>query len=541
MFHAPRLRDSRAALLAPTPSIYRFRLTLPPRPLLRLAAGYVLTPDAPSRHLTYKVKLSRLSGETETVLEQLVETRAEGTWQDLEVDLSPWAGEEVVLVLETTAASSGTAWAAWGVPEIATTRRQAPGPDVILISLDTLRADHLSSHGYHRPTSPNLDALASTGVRFATAVAQSPWTRPSHRSMFSGLYPASRGGSRPQPLALELWRAGYRTAAITGGGQVDARFGFQTGFETYRVDYWLHSIDQAVDWLEAGRDRNDFLFLHTFEIHDPYSDARFTDGLPPGRVGDQFSVRDREGWARNKLTREERAYVEALYDGGIAYTDERLGSILDRLASRGLLENTIVIVTSDHGEAFWEHGAWRHGTTMYDHQLLVPLILHLPEELRRQLGVSPGMVIDQQVELIDLYPTLLDLLGIELGHEVQGATLRPLLEGTPMPPRRAFAENTNHKTYERKAIRTARFKFVYSFLREAEADNNHPYFELYDLVEDPDEQTNLAEESPDFVQAQLAQIRALLTGDAGDLDEELPAGIDPDLEAQLKALGYAGD
>ncbi len=359
--------------------------------------------------------------------------------------------------------------------------------------------------------------------------------------MFRGTYTASNRGLRSRPLAHQLWNHGYRTAAITGGGQVDARFGFQTGFEAYQVDYWLYSVDQVADWLEAGRRRKDFLFLHTFEIHDPYTDQRFVRGMPAGRIRDRFSVREHWSW-RNEMSPEEKAYAEALYDGDIAFTDERLGELFDELERRGLLERSIVIVTSDHGEQFWEHGNWRHGSSMYDHQLLVPLIMHLPEPLRRQLGVPHGQVIDQQVELVDLYPTILDLLGIELDHEVQGLSLRPLLAGGTLPFRQAFAENTNIKTWERKALRTDRYKFVYSYPKKRSRSGNSEYYQLYDLIEDPLEQVNLADDFPDLVRAHLEKIRALRRGvGAEQLDEELPEGLDPDLEEKLKALGYIGN
>ncbi len=543
MYRGEANRDSRAALLAPAGSAYRFSLHLPPKPVLRLALGHLLAADAPSRTVTFRVAVTGPGGEPETVFEEEVETRSDAAWRDREIPLDPWAGQPVTLTLETESASSSpTTWAAWGVPEVVPGGRPRQGAegggwDVILISLDTLRADRLGCYGYPRPTSPNLDRLADGGVRFAAAVAQSPWTRPSHWSMFNGLYPASHGGRRPLPLALRLWRAGYRTAAITGGGQVDSNFGFHAGFETYRIHYWVRSIEEAVRHLEAGRDRRDFLFLHTYEIHDPYTHTRFAEGLPAGRIEGQFSRAEWQQWKR-QLTEEERAYVEALYDGGIAYTDAQLGLLFDQLEARGLLDRAIVIVTSDHGEQFWEHGGWRHGSTLYDHQLLVPLILHLPQELRQQLG--GGRVVEQQVQLVDLYPTVLDLLGVELTQEIQGRSLMPLLAGGEAPPRKAFSENTNVKAFERKSIRSERFKYIRSIPKKNAPPDAEEYFELYDLLKDPGEQVDLAGRFPELVSALREEMRALRQGE-GLLLDEVPEGIDPELRRQLEALGYVGD
>jgi arylsulfatase A-like enzyme len=303
----------------------------------------------------------------------------------------------------------------------------------------------------------------------------------------------------------------------------------------------------VVDWLEAGRNRRNFLFLHTFEIHDPYTDTRFAQDLPRGRFQGQFSAED---WrqAKGTLTAEEKAYVEALYDGGIAFTDQQLGLLFEELDARGLLDRAIVVITSDHGEQFWEHGSWRHGSTMYDHQLLVPLILRLPPQLRRELAgkrrdlEAAGRVVEQQVQLVDIYPTVLELLGVELEHQLQGRSLRPLLEGKELPERRAFSENTNVNSFERKAFRTQRFKFIYSFPKKSNRTASDEYCELYDLSEDPQEQHNLAAGNTELVESLREEIRALWSGeDIESLQEKVPADISPELREQLKALGYVED
>jgi arylsulfatase A-like enzyme len=200
-----------------------------------------------------------------------------------------------------------------------------------------------------------------------------------------------------------------------------------------------------------------------------------------------------------------------------------------------------VVVTSDHGEQLWEHGSWRHGQNLYDEQILVPLLLRLPPALARELGVEPGTVVERQVELVDLYPTLLDLLGVAREHPVQGRSLLPLLTGGEWTPRDAFAEHTNIKTWERKAFRSDRFKFVKSIPRPTRrARGATPYFELYDLRRDPEERTDLSERHAEVVERLDERLRALGASLQG-LEDELPEDLDPELRKQLEALGYLGD
>lgn len=533
--------DSREALVGGEGTRYRVRVRLPSRPALRLGLGYVPPPEGEGGgEVRHRVSVRPAGGSTgagEVVLDEAVPVAARAGWRDREVDLGRWAGEEVVLELETAATEGRLA--AWSAPEVVGLDGRPEGWDLLLISLDTLRADHLGCYGYGRPTSPELDALAAGGVRFATAVAQAPWTRPSHRSLLTGVYPASHGGLRPPLLAEVLWRAGYRTTAITGGGQIDPRFGFDRGFESYRIDEWVDAPERVVHALEDHHGRKQFLFLHTYRIHDPYSETRFVEGRARGRIGESFGEKDWVALGKD-LTPIEQEYVEGLYDGGIAETDRALGAIFRSMAERGLLDRTVVVVTSDHGEQFWEHGSWRHGQNLYDHQLLVPLILHLPPRLARTLDAR-GRVVDDQVELVDLYPTLLELLEVPLEHPVQGRSLVPLLEGGELPPRDAFAENTNIRSFERKAFRTPRFKFVKSIPRQAARARGveEPSYELFDLRRDPREQRDVSARHPELVELLEQRLQTLSAGLAG-LDEEVPEGLPEDLRKRLEALGYLG-
>ncbi|MEM8932191.1 MAG: sulfatase [Acidobacteriota bacterium] len=538
-------RDSRAAWLAPSGTQYRVFVEMPPDAELRTALGHPITAESVGGTITFRVNVEVEGEAPVTVLAETMEVRESGGWRDVTVDLSAWAGRALTLDFWTDGPRGlELAWGAWASPEIVSKQRGQDGYDVLMISIDTLRADRLGAYGYtRRPTSPNLDRLAADGIVFETAVSQAPWTRPSHRALFTGLYPASNGGLWAPPLARVLWRSGWRTGALTGGGQVDARFGFHDGFETYRVQYWHDEIDAVRAWFEAGEGRRNFLFLHTFDVHDPYTDHRFAtaEGLVSGRIAERFGKDEWVEWKRT-LSDDERAYVDALYDGGIASLDERLGGLFGWLEDSGRLDRTVVLITSDHGEQLFEHNGWRHGSTLFDFELLVPLIVHLPSELERRLDLErprgESWRVATPVRLIDVYPTLVELLDLPFAPEIQGRSLVPLLDGRKLEPVTAFAENVNLDEYEQKALRADRWKFVWWMPKGATAAQRTDHYRLYDLTRDPLEVHDLSTRHPRTVERLIGEIEAILAAGTGTLDEGVPDDVDPDLLERLRSLGY---
>lgn len=558
-------REERLALVAPPGSAFRFRVTVPAAGRLRFGVGIL---DSAGSGGAVRLQVGVHAGEESAVVpfdRQLV-AESPGRWSDEEVDLSPWSGREVTLELAALAGAPQGLLGAWSSPYLVRAPYPpgkddaavaGPGrrsrPNVLWISLDTLRADHLGAYGYTRPTSPNLDAFAARGLRFQWAISQAPWTRPSHRSMLTGVYPASRGGLDSPMLGEVLYRAGYQTFAVTGGGQVDSTLGFDRGFEIYRVWDWIHEPQKLVDWTGARAafaERPFFGFLHCYEIHEPYTHTELAQGMPPGRLEGEVS---KEIWnrLRKRFTDDEKRYAEAMYDGDLAYTDGKLGEFFAELERNGLLTDTIVLVTSDHGEQFWEHGSWGHGQNLHDHQIHVPLLVYLPESIRADLGRrsrsgkqgSPVVqgVVEDQVELIDLYPTLLELLGVAPESPVNGRSLVALLAGEgSLPAREAFAEHTNVKEKEQKALRTPRYKFILSIPRRSSGSADES-FELFDLKRDPGEQTNLAPGLAARVAELRARIGKIIDGSDGAREDEVPEGIDAELREQLKALGYIGN
>ncbi len=439
---------------------------------------------------------------------------------------------------------------------------EAPPPHgIVLIGLDTLRADRLSAYGHDRPTSPNLDRLAERGFLFENAISPSSWTLPGFAVLMTGhpftsrTYRARRrGGGKLLGSLVESFReAGYATAAFTEGGYVSRVFGFDAGFDEFQEDQGVvkapgaetgaaRTFERARSWLAEHGDEPFFLFIHTFEIHTPYRRRHFADTLPAGRLeGQEYDHVNNVAVVSGKLPvgETEIAYVRALYDGGILEADRAIGALLGELDALGLANRTVVAVTSDHGEALSERDPQelgRHGHALYDAVLRVPLILHDP---RRPGG---GRRIPAQVRTLDVMPTLLDLAGIPLPGPVEGRSLVPLLDGTEEEERLAYGEllfrgDDSGSPVERASLRAEGFKLV---LNDPRSDA--PLVELYDLARDPHETTNLADERRDLrsrLYFQLLEERAKLDGQGRPRLPDAGAAVeDEKVRERLRALGY---
>lgn len=395
----------------------------------------------------------------------------------------------------------------------------AERPNVLLVTIDTLRADRVGSYGHASASTPVLDALAARGVRFETAIAHVPLTGPSHASILTGLGPLGHGfrenagfilPAQAKSGAEDFRQAGYRTAAFVSAFPLDRRFGFDRGFETYddhlpkgndarRTPYVERFADATTDaalrWLEAppGTPAQPFfLWVHYYDPHAPYE--------PPG----EFSVRFRT----------------APYDGEVAFADQQLGRLLHALETQGLLGRTLVLAMSDHGEGLGEHGEGTHGLFVYDSTLKVPFIVAGP-------GIGGGRVARTVARGIDVLPSLLDYAGLEPRPEIEGRSLRPAIEGREMSDAPAYAETL----YPQRefgwaplfAWRTARHKMI-----EA------PRPELYDLEKDPGETANRAGSE----NARLAEMRQKLEVVLSRTAPAASAEVDPESAEMLRALGY---
>ena len=306
--------------------------------------------------------------------------------------------------------------------------------NVILISFDTVRADHLGTYGYARPTSPNVDDLAKDSIVFERAISQAPWTLPAHGSMLSGLYPRRLGVVRypasrvlpvDNPVLPEVFAAaGYATAGFTGGGFVSSHYGFDRGFDIYPSAgrRFEHNLDQTIDWLRSNKDRPFFLFFHGYDAHRPYY-SKAADkkemGLAPGASSEQgrFCLRDDRARPDDQRLDEILRY----YDASIHHGDRAIGVLLRTIKQLKLMDDTVILLTSDHGEEFFEHGNCDHVRFLYEESVRVPYMIWVPgfsKGGRRVDGLIPAS--------ISVARTLLDLVGIQ--HSMPGVTLLPILE-----------------------------------------------------------------------------------------------------------------
>jgi arylsulfatase A-like enzyme len=440
-------------------------------------------------------------------------------------------------------------------PDPRAVRARDPRPNVLLVSMDTTRADHLSAYGYARPTSSRLEAIAAEGVLVETAYAPSATTGPSHATLFTGLPPIAhdvrkngqRLDSSHATLAERLAGAGYETGAVVSSYVLNRRFGYDQGFGRYDDDVsradtpeattlwegqeivgrFYGSADdttrRALAWLD-DRDHTErpfFLFVHYFDPHDPY--------LPPAGYRPPFAPTRRENLKLNRTI--------FLYDTLLAFTDREIGRLLDGLAARGLGDDTLVVVTGDHGEGLMAHGHMFHGVHVYEEAVRVPLILRWPGHL------PPGRVVRTPFALVDLASTVLELIG-EAGDGPLGPRgLAPRLVGAAAEPapepqpiflyRRHYAGDEApadgiEAVGEKFAVREGRWKLI-----EGPEEGT---LELFDLERDPEERTNRAAEEPErteHLRGLIADWRARHAGErgraAGPTDEE---------RARLRALGY---
>lgn len=443
------------------------------------------------------------------------------------------------------------------------TRAPAPPPSFLILVIDALRADHVSAMGYARDTTPTLDRLASQGVLFTRNTSPSSYTLASVPSIFTALYPSAHGVLRHgrkrtdvlsdafTTLAEALKQRGYSTAAFMPNPSLNRKFNFIQGFDVYRDDALLWRTGRspqeyfetarkinhaALEWLGGLAGKPFLLYLHYRDTHGPY--------VPPDPYDDLYWKAPADG-ARDgmrKLTAAEYRvlpeylrldgdhgvldYYLAQYDGEIRYTDDQIGDFLAVLEKRGLLANTVIFVTADHGESFLEHGTWNHGTGLYEEELHTPLVLVDPA------ARHGGLRIDAPVQTLDIYPTILERLGEPVPGELQGRSLLGVAEGR-IPAREAvFSEGKGRNGADLAAIRAGRWKLI----RERKSGT----LELYDLDGDPREQRNLAAVETSQVEELHTKLKAFLEGNTRirDAAKVRRRSLDPKTVEELKALGY---
>src|SRR5438270_1499409 len=402
-------------------------------------------------------------------------------------------------------------------------------PNVIVITIDTLRADHLGCYGYKQIKTPNIDALAADGVRFEHAYTPVPVTLPAHTAIFTGTYPmlsgmhdfsANRLSPEQPTLASILKEHGYTNGAVIGSAVLDRRFGLDHGFDFYYDHFDFSRLqesnldemerpgnvvaDAALDWLANNYQKKFFLWMHLYDPHYPYR--------PPAPYNEQ--------------------YASNLYDGEIAFADAQVGRLIHFLKEKNLYQNAVIILAGDHGESLGEHGEKTHGFFIYNATLHVPLIIRLPGPPKRITRIPAPIF--ASVSLADIVPTVLHVLNLDVPAQVQGQNLLPLLSGAKaLEPRSLYSETF-----------LPRLHFNWSELRGVETANYHfidaPKPELYDLSKDPGETQNLMSQKKAVAEEMRLKLAALIRDYSAGRELAEKTGLDPALMERLKSLGYAG-
>jgi len=435
-------------------------------------------------------------------------------------------------------------------------------PNLLFISLDTLRADHLGCYGYDRPTSPFLDAWSESAALFTDVVAVAPYTLPTHATMFTGLMPLRHGAVRdrqrldtrrvaylPEILAVN----GYATAAFTGGGLVSDEFGFGGGFDRYGlIDPILERfgfgtglagsngktslMDGVSEWIEARVDERWFVFLHSYATHEysaPKVDLELFDTHPELPIDREtlpyFKQRE---WLEDAPTPGEIEHLTNLYDGTIHHADRVLGRLLGRLEEQGLLQNTVVVITSDHGEELWEHGSLGHAITVHQELLQVPLMVRVP-------GEPGGRRIDRPVSQADLTPTLLELLDLPPLRDADGVSRASWIRGAPTTGQvTPLYAHVDTRTSRRATLRVDSLKVLRGDTSPDLIEPASTAWRLYDLATDPGETDDLAGRLTDVLAGMRAQLEAFERALAARALAGTSVDLSPELLQQLEELGY---
>jgi arylsulfatase A-like enzyme len=408
-----------------------------------------------------------------------------------------------------------------GRPTASIATPSAPAlPSLLLITMDTTRADRIGAYGYAKAETPNLDRLAKNGVRFARAYSAVPYTLPSHTSLFTGVYPpehgirvnATTGLPADLPTMTDAFASrGYRTGAFVSAAVLDSSYGLSRAFDVYDDDLGpgatqaviaqsrigARVAESAIAWLESAPDRPFFCWAHFFDPHAGYE--------PPAPYKDR---------------------LEHPYDGEIAYMDAQIGRLLSWLDARDLLSTTLVIAAADHGEGLGEHGEKTHGVLLYDSTMHVPLIMSQPAKF------SGSRVANDVVSLIDVFPTVCEIMGFEVPRGVRGRSLVRAMRGESLEPRSIYGESEycklNFGWSGMYSLSSATWKYIDS-----------PGPELYERERDPREEKNLAGEEGARATAMSTELTKLRDSLSAQALTTTP--VDPEVLARAAALGYVGD
>ncbi|MCP4423360.1 MAG: sulfatase-like hydrolase/transferase [Chloroflexi bacterium] len=450
-------------------------------------------------------------------------------------------------------------------------------PNIILLTIDTLRADRLGCYGYERPLTPNLDRLAESGICFTQAVTGGSWTQAAFPVMMTSSYASMYGGclgalaeERPSPISVMVAN-GYTTGGFSTSPLLSRTYGYDRHFHHFvdlkpdETDPFLRQVkggqkllrlpvthvlsnllgqqtrpaqiyvtaekltDAAWAWISQVKDKPFFAWLHYMDVHWPYHrEETLTKPDDIAQMWRDLSHLHRVTFGQDTVSPQQREHYIQLYEEALRYTDDQVGRLLDYLEDVGLMENTIIVAVSDHGEEFLEHGRWGHfENNLCDEILHVPLIIRLP-------GQDKAAIIEDQVRLLDLMPTLLDLCGCDPLDGLEGASLRPLWTGDGATHDAAVSVSEMwREEWHIIAVRTKKLKYIWDSKRP-----DQPL--LFDLQADPGEKNNMCRQHPEMAQEFQAYVETRLQRmlETQPSQKSVEPELDEEMLARLRGLGY---
>jgi arylsulfatase A-like enzyme len=538
--------EVRPVIYFPINSMLEYEVSIPSGARFEFYLALVPNKSLKMDRLRFSVEIGGKDGKAEKEFTVKFPIRKSGNprFSRFSVDLSGFSGEKKRIRLRFSTRdgklllNEKNILLACGSPMIFRKRKQADR-NIVLISLDTLRADHLSCYGYHRLTSPNIDKIADEGTIFLNAASCSNWTLPSHMSILTGLYCAETGyvpgnaisntffADEVKTIASYLRAMNYKTAGFHNGGYVSEFFGFDKGFDLYkntRKDI-EHAMGQVLKWLSENKENKFFLFFHTYEIHAPYTNTYFVS-----QVSSSASFREKS---------------IAAYDSDIYNADRQLGRLFEWLKKNDLYKDTVIIITSDHGENFdfvrKEGDAGLHGKTLYESEVHIPLII------KGGGGFDTGKKITSQVSSVDILPTIARLAGMDIEDGVRGIDLQRLLDRDDLQNRLVYIESS-YLPQNMKSVRSSNYKLILKYLPRNEKDKRAGIteYEFFDLSRNNMESDNLWKPGFSLGKRYLDYLKEIsksvndkasgrITGSRGN------QAINKELQEQLKALGYLGN
>lgn len=479
-------------------------------------------------------------------------------WKEQVVDLSAYAGKAMRLSLKTEGAEG---LAGWGEPEIMLSKvpepamKEAKKPkNVILILMDTNRADNFAAFNpKNKVKTPAFDKFASKSLVFENAYNQENWTKPSVATTLTGTYPdthQTKKDSSALPAGVEmvsevLKKSGFQTAGFVANGYVSEKFGFEKGWDTYKNYIRLSKPSQAehvygdsLAWLKEHKDEKYFLYIQTIDPHVPYrhkgkATSQYYAADYHGALGNSISAEKQIAAGKTAPDADDLKWLKAMYYGETSHHDTEMGKFFTELETMGVLDDTLIIVTNDHGEELGDHKKFGHGHSLYEELLRAPLIIHYPPAIR------PTVLTNEVAENVDISPTIVDMLGIKPMAKADGLSLKPLMMGEPVQhPYYAMSEFMEAK----RAIRVGSWKMIWSGGRGVE---------VYHSSVDRSEKKDLAKKA--LIARRLLEVHAGEAQAAYDKKQRMQdittkrqfeagvADIDPETRKQLEALGYFGD